>query len=400
MSRMSPSESTRLKILYLSHIDVARPYTGSARRIQDTLKQLAAKHEVHLAYVLTPPGAVGSEVHPQLPGDLASATGVARGGLAAKFFNFRLWRLADRMTRTRGFDLVIVEHGEAGLYGVALTLLRRVPFVYMVANIESRLHLERGPHTLSRRAFARFLDFAERLSARHAALVTTCTPSDAEVVRSWRRSAPVTVLPGGFEASKFNPTGAVSSDPPKLVFLGNMTYEPNREAAQFIIDHVMAPVLQAHPQAVFQFVGVHEAGFEATAPAAQFTGYVEDLSRCLKEARLVLVPVRTGGGMRIKTIEALACGKMVIAADRGADGIDLDRVRRIRSVAREDFAQAILDELEHGVGDDDVDFAYLKSQYSTEETLERFGNALVELVRRRRGSPGLTTAVAGSTSGS
>lgn len=368
----------RLTILYISQIDVSRPYTGSATRIQDTLRFLGDRHEVHLVYVLTPPGAAGADVPQQLPSALASAIGVARGGLAAKVFNMRLFRQADRIARRRPADLVITEFGEAGIYGLALRALRGIPFVYMTENVEGPLHLQRAPPTLPRRAMAVFLSLIERLSARCAALVTCCNAADAEVFRGWA-AAPerVKVLPVGFRPSQFNPHGPYSDGPPKLLFLGNLTYEPNREAVQFIVDQVMDRVLEQRPDVVFQFVGVHEPGLEAMAPRAEFTGFVDDVSQYLKRARLVLVPVVIGGGMRIKTIEALACGKMVIATGVGAEGIDIERLRRIRTVDRTQFVETILEELESGAADDGVDYPHLEACYSINAIMRGFEAELI-----------------------
>jgi glycosyltransferase involved in cell wall biosynthesis len=376
-----------LKLLYLSHVDVSRPYNGSTTRIHETLSYLSRRHEIHLVHVLIPPGELASDIVPHLPPGLAGAHGVPRGGPFSKLFNPGLYRAADRLARQHKFDLVITEFGEAGVYGLILRALRRLPFVYMSQNVESRLHLERARPTLPRRAFAGFLGLVERLCARCAVLTTAVTPADAAVFRRWAAPGRVKVLPAGFRASRFHPSKALSHGRPNLVFVGSMNYSPNREAVRFIVDHVMDRVLERRPDALFQFIGAHEPGFEAIAPRAEFTGFVEDLDRYLRQARLVLAPVATGGGMRMKTIEALACGKMVIAAGRGADGVDLAHVRRLRLVAPEAFAAAVLEELEHGAADDDVDFAYLRAHYSVESTLDRFEADLLRAAhgwRRRR----------------
>ncbi|WP_331538039.1 glycosyltransferase [Phenylobacterium sp.] len=370
--------------MYLTQVDCSRPYNGSTSRIHDTLGFLTARHEVHLAYVGIPLGQVGSEVPPQLPSGLASAVEATRGGFVSKFFNIRLFRAAQRLVRSKRFDLAIVEFGEAGVYGLALRALHGLPFVYMSQNVECQLHLQRARPTLLRRAFATFLALIERLSARYAELVTTVTAADAAVFRKWARSGgQVQVVPVGFRASRFNPANARAEDPPKLVFVGNMDYSPNLDAVRFIVDEVMEGVLKRRPDAVFQFVGTHPPGLEDTAPRAEFTGFVDDLAGHLKQARLVLVPVMVGGGMRMKTVEALACGKMVIASGRGADGIDLRRVRRIRLVEPEVFGRTILEELEQGVADDDIDFPYLRAEFSTEATLDRFDNELRKIAASR-----------------
>ena len=188
----------------------------------------------------------------------------------------------------------------------------------------------------------------------------------------------LTLVPGGFDHDQFNPAGAVAADPPRIVFVGNLTYKPNREAVEIASARIIGPVLEQVPQARFQFVGVHPPGLDRTEPRADFTGFVEDVSAVLKAARLVIVPVVRGAGMRIKTVEALACGKQVVATEKGAEGVDRSRATRLLVVPLDRFADAVIDELRHGRADDPVDFPWLDRTYSTDAVLGR----LVALARR------------------
>ncbi|HSV03140.1 MAG TPA: glycosyltransferase family 4 protein [Phenylobacterium sp.] len=373
-----------LRILYVAHFDVSRRYNGSAARTQDIIEHLGAAHEVHLVHVATPEAFLSSKVASALPPNLASATAVKkRGGAISRLFDWGLFRAARRLARARKFDVAIADFGATGLQGVGLRATLGLPFVYMSINIESRVYLELRRGGAKRRIYAAFLGVAERLSARCAALVTTVTENDAATMRAWSGSTPVSVLPVSFKSTKFYPVPDRPTGRPKLVFVGSMDYAPNVEAVKFLAESVMDRVLTARPDVRFQVIGLHEPGIERMAPKAEFVGYVADLPAALRDATLVLVPLMSGGGMHAKTIEALACGKPVLASGKGADGIDAARIPHLRIVPAAEYSDAILELLASPPAP--VDLGFLTETYSTEATLSRFERELYRALPPRRG---------------
>lgn len=113
---------------------------------------------------------------------------------------------------------------------------------------------------------------------------------------------------------------------PTLLLLGGYYYYPNLNAANFLIEQVFPRVRQALPQARLIIAGSHPQAIRsyAQAPAGvEFTGFVDDLEALYQRSRVVCCPIFSGGGTRVKMIEAAAYGKPIVATRIGAEGLDL-----------------------------------------------------------------------------
>lgn len=380
----------RTSILFLAHVDVSRPFNGTSTRSRQFLKALAAHYVVHLVYMDSasdgPQAALGAD----RPAGLASATAVPQSGFGYAVFDRSFYAAASAAMARAHCDVILADFEKAGLYGALLARKHAVPLIYSTHDLEYARYLSLARGDWRRGVLAPYVYLTERFAASTAAHVTCITPADLDSFARWVPATRLSLLPGGFDPAEFNPHHAGADLPPKIVFVGNLTYPPNREAVQVISQRIIGPVLERVPQARFQLIGVHPPGLEKTEPRAEFTGFVPDVSRCLKAARLVIVPVLRGAGMRIKTVEALACGKQVVATQKGAEGVDTGRATRLRVVALEAFAEAVVDELLHGRADDPADFAWLCETYATDAVLGRLV-ALIDRVAKhpgRAGQPG------------
>ena len=122
---------------------------------------------------------------------------------------------------------------------------------------------------------------------------------------------------------------AMEEDQPRqanrLVFVGRMDYRPNVDAVRWFSREVLPRIREQIPNAVFQIVGGHPTKAVERLAARnriEVTGFVEDVRPYLKEATAVVVPLRAGGGTRLKILEALAMGKAVVSTSVGAEGIE------------------------------------------------------------------------------
>ena len=148
---------------------------------------------------------------------------------------------------------------------------------------------------------------------------------------------------GGLIAGR--PPDAARAEPEMLVFVGNFMHPPNVDAAERLARRIMPLVLREAPKARLYVVGDRAPSFlrEEERPGIVVTGWVEDVTPYLARAAAVVAPIRTGGGQRVKVIDALIAGKALVASRLAIEGFDLeDGGEVVLAETDEEFADAIL----------------------------------------------------------
>jgi len=142
-------------------------------------------------------------------------------------------------------------------------------------------------------------------------------------------AAAITVVPTGVDTEKYTVAPPSKADPPKIVFLGSMDWEPNIDAVSHFCRDIFPRIQAQFPSAIFQVVGRNpDAGVKQLASASvEVTGTVPSVAEYLREATVVVVPLRAGGGTRLKIFEAMATGKAVISTTIGAEGLAVNSGR-------------------------------------------------------------------------
>jgi polysaccharide biosynthesis protein PslH len=107
--------------------------------------------------------------------------------------------------------------------------------------------------------------------------------------------------------------------------VGNFAHPPNREAADRLTRSIFPAVRARCPEARLRLVGPWPEGQPSVAPSpgVEVTGWVEDVAPYLAEAQVIAAPIFSGGGMRLKVLEALAAGKAVVATPLAVAGLDV-----------------------------------------------------------------------------
>lgn len=164
----------------------------------------------------------------------------------------------------------------------------------------------------------------ERAILRRVQAVIVFTERDRQTIQRLSRATPVIRIPIATEvpAQALDPLG---SEPTSLVFVGNFTHPPNVDAAMCLVETIFPRVRRVFPQAVLYLVG-DQPPPALTAIADEHvvvTGRVPDVTPYLDRAAVVVAPIRLGGGMRVKVLEALAAGKALVASPLATAGLDL-----------------------------------------------------------------------------
>src|ERR1039458_5844263 len=139
----------------------------------------------------------------------------------------------------------------------------------------------------------------------------------------------ITVVPTGVDTRKFNVAPASSTRPPRVVFTGSMDWEPNIDAVDYFCSQIWPRICHEFPDAIFQIVGrdPFPKVKRLASESVQVTGTVPSVEEYLEKASVVVVPLRIGGGTRLKIFEAMAMGKALVSTSIGAEGLDVESGR-------------------------------------------------------------------------
>jgi glycosyltransferase involved in cell wall biosynthesis len=253
-------------------------------------------------------------------------------------------------------DLVIFE--EVWLYRY-LKALKDYP-VHLILdqhNVEFHLFqqgIEAGknwPSRLKNQLLLSHLKNLEGEFCRQVDSVWTCSENDIQLLEEiYGKIAPSQVIPNGLDIDyystvRFNQANLLDSwqaNPHTLIFIGLLSYTPNTEAAELLLQQVYPRLQASYPDCRLLLVGrnptVKMQEIAAKEPGIILTGGVADVRPYLAAASVVAVPLRQGGGTRLKILEAFAAGRPVVSTVKGVEGL---RVKDGEQLLIRESAEAI-----------------------------------------------------------
>ncbi|MGH9144651.1 MAG: glycosyltransferase [Vicinamibacterales bacterium] len=260
-------------------------------------------------------------------------------------------RRLDALLSSRGFDLVVCD-----FLFPAVNLPKRLPCpaVIFTHNVESeiwRRHAETkaglAGRALYRAQYHRMLRYEQATLARFDGVLAV-SDADRETFAALYPAAmrrPLHVVPTGVDTEYFAPA---PGDPSSrtLVFTGSMDWLPNEDAMQYFCGEILPRIRVEEPHVTLSIVG------RAPTPAVrrladqhgvQVTGRVDDVRPYMQAAAAYIVPLRIGGGTRLKIFEAMSMGKAVISTTVGAEGLPVsDGDHLLLADEPDSFARAVV----------------------------------------------------------
>jgi glycosyltransferase involved in cell wall biosynthesis len=166
----------------------------------------------------------------------------------------------------------------------------------------------------------------ERHAWRHLDGCTVTSARDRDILLAHEPTARTAVVANGVDIDFFQPpVSPAPRTPPSLVFFGAMDYHPNTDAVLWFLRDIMPRIAPAPANLCVSIVGRRppDSVRAHQTSRVEVTGVVNDVRPWLERADVVIVPVRIGGGTRLKILEAMAMGKAVVSTTIGAEGLDL-----------------------------------------------------------------------------
>ncbi|HTK77060.1 MAG TPA: glycosyltransferase family 4 protein [Gemmataceae bacterium] len=337
---------------------LARRYriTYLARR-NDDVDEVAAASELFKSLDITPviaappvPAKAGFRFYGRLAANLVAPVPYSVATHAGQDFRQAVNDFAAR-------DPVDLWHCEWTPYAAGLRDLRAADtglrWLVMAHNVESLIwrryaETERQPlkRWYIRRQWRKWERF-ERATAAAATCTVAVSPDDARLFHCDFAAQRVAVVDNGVDTTFFRPTPEVPRDPCRVIFVGSLDWRPNLDAVDILLNEIWPKVAHARPVAKLTIVGRKppEALRRDIAgrPGVELHADVPDVRPHLAGSGLLAVPLRVGGGSRLKILEALATGLPVVSTRIGAEGLSLEPGGHLDVVADVDgMADAIL----------------------------------------------------------
>jgi glycosyltransferase involved in cell wall biosynthesis len=266
-----------------------------------------------------------------------------------------------------------------------------IPSVLFQHNVESeiwRRHARTESNPLKRQMYAvefRKMLRYERQTVRKFHHIIAVSEHDRSLMETWVEGSRITVVPTGVDLEQYQPDFSRAPATPLVVFVGAMDWEPNVDAMEYFCNQIWPSVLAQAPSAKLRIVGRNpgERVLRLASHSVQCTGRVPSVAEHLREAAVVVVPLRIGGGTRLKIYEAMAAGKAVVSTSVGAEGLD---IRHGRDIILADDPQAFADAVLTLLRDENLRQKYehaaaaRAAQYDWSVIGENFGHVL-EIIR-------------------
>lgn len=337
------------KLLFISRWFPFPPDNGSKLRVYHLLRQLSSRYEIHLVSFTgdgeARPEAIEAlqsichsvDVVPypgyrptQLKALLGFFSSQPRSVVATHSLAMR--EIVAGLARKHLFDVVIASQIDMAPYALDVKAPVRILEELEISGYIDAINQQRTQVGRWRRllTLVKTKRYFAKMAGRFDGVTVVSERELQEVGRISSEHTCIEVIPNGVELLEV-PAGSAGPEPDSLIYTGAVTYSANMDAVRYFVEEIFPLVLKRRPQAKLYVTG-KTGGLALTQPPFNlpgfkgrlvFTGYLPEIRQKVQESWVSIVPIRQGGGTRLKILESLAVGTPVVSTRKGAEGLNL-----------------------------------------------------------------------------
>lgn len=337
-----------MKILWVKTDFLHPTRSGGQIRTLETLKRLHARHEIHFAALDLPQPGAGlrrtaeycTKAYP-IPHRVPRKSGprywseLAQGAFAEiplpvlRYRSTALRRQIETLIRREGFDAMVCDFLASAINIPELD--RTLLFQHNVESMIWQRHAEHAPtpwhRAYCRAQHQRMLRYEAEVS-RSVRSIIAVSEADVATMRSLYGVTRARPVPTGVDLNFFTPAGSHGPSPTHdLIFAGAMDWRPNIDGINWFITEVLPMIHRRRSNCTVAIVGRNPSAellkLAERDPRIRVTGTVDDVRPYLWESAVAIVPLRIGGGTRLKIYEAMAAKLPVVSTPVGAEGLNV-----------------------------------------------------------------------------
>ncbi len=312
-----------------------------------------------------------------------------------------MFELLTRVVGETKFDVVHVDHAHMGRYGRWLHDEFGLPIVIREHNFECLIYeryaaVEPNPFKklVAKIHGARLR--REETQMLQGAAIAAITEEDALAMRSVAPGADIRVIPAGVDGLYFRPSEIALQEPGSVLWIGSMDWDPNFDAISHFLENIFPKIRKAIPSAIFTLIGGGQARLakllekteQAHPGSTRALGIVPDIRDYLARSSVLVVPLRIGGGMRLKLLEFFAAGKATVSTRIGAEGnLAKDGRELLLRDSDDEFASGVVqllqdEKLRRQIGDDAR--ALIEQRYTWQSIARELTNFYEDVIARSK----------------
>jgi sugar transferase (PEP-CTERM/EpsH1 system associated) len=331
-----------MNILFVTATLPYPPTDGAKIRLFSLIKNLPTRHKIFVASFVTPADHPDAIDH--LRGYCEDVQVVRRDprypvskilwGLVSPtpfpILNYRdpgMAALVKRMVKSHSFDIVQAEALQVAQYCTESRGCRVLDLFDIQSAVMKRYAYQQ--HDVLKRTYARITAkklarYEQRIGPRFNHCLTV-SPDDQDFVQKRMGFESVSVIPNGVDLDAYAFDDSQSVENNRIVFVGRMDYPANEDGVRWFCRQVLPFVQAQRPDTLLQIVGKYPSKEvkQLASPRVEVTGFVEDVRPFLKAATVCIIPLRVGGGTRLKILEGWAMGKAIVSTSVGAEGLTI-----------------------------------------------------------------------------